>query len=223
MHRRGHQHLFRRCGRRGQRSPARGVQFGEDVVEQQHRVASFRTQQFVGRQPQCQRQRPRFPVAGKAFRGLVAEPQFQFVAVWADQTHPTFQFGARGARPVPSSIAASQHVAIRGPAAGRRPPVGWRGSRSTRGRDAGCQQLVGLLDFGRQLVHQVDAGGHQLSTVLGQPPVPDVEGVQRAVVAAESGARQRISTARCVGAGLCRSRRARRPPAGDAPSAKSSR
>ena len=32
-------------------------------------------------------------MAGKAFGGLIAKPQFQVVAVRTDQTHPALQFG----------------------------------------------------------------------------------------------------------------------------------
>ena len=69
----GHQYLLRRGGDLGQRPAPRGVQFGEHVVEQQHRVTSVGPQQLVGRQPQGKRHRPRFSMACKAFRDLVAE------------------------------------------------------------------------------------------------------------------------------------------------------
>ena len=60
--------------------------------------AAVGAQQLVGRQPQRQRHRPRFAVAGKAFRRLIAEHQLQVVAVRADQTHAALQLGATAAR-----------------------------------------------------------------------------------------------------------------------------
>ena len=82
----------------GQRLAPRGVQFGEHIVEQQHRIATFRPQQLVGGQPQRQRHRPRFAVARKAFRNLIAEPQLEVVAVRTDQADPAFEFGVAPAR-----------------------------------------------------------------------------------------------------------------------------
>ena len=49
---------------------------------------------------------------------------------------------------------------------------------------SGRQQLIRLLHLGRQLVHQIDPGGHQLGAVRGEMTVPDVERVQCALVAA---------------------------------------
>ena len=82
----------------GQRPPARGVQFGEYVVEQQHRIAALGAQQLVGRQPQRQRHRPRFPMAGKAFRDLVAEAQLEIVAMRADQADAALELGVAAPR-----------------------------------------------------------------------------------------------------------------------------
>ena len=56
--RRGDQNLLRAGGHRGQCAAASGVQFGEDVVEDQYRFATLAAQQLVGRQPQRQSQRP---------------------------------------------------------------------------------------------------------------------------------------------------------------------
>jgi len=44
------------------------------------------------------------------------------------------------------------------------------------------QQLVALLHFGCQLVHQIDPGGHQLCAVGGQMPVPNIKRVKGTAV-----------------------------------------
>ena len=128
------------------------VQFGEHVVEQQHRIAAVGTQQLVGRQPQRQRHRPRLPVAGKAFRGLVAEPQLQIVAVRAHQTDAALEFRGPRRRASASSNAASKSSGVDGA----------RGRLVLDGLDTAAvpdrrrprrrrQQLVGLLHLGREL------------------------------------------------------------------------
>ena len=68
-HRGRDEHLLGRRQQLGEPLAAGGVELGEHVVEQQHRLAAAvltLPQELVGRQPQRQRQRPRLALAGVA-------------------------------------------------------------------------------------------------------------------------------------------------------------
>ncbi len=84
-------HLLGAGHQAGQPVPAARVQLGEHVVQDQHRVLAVRAQQFVGGQPQGQRQRPGLAVAGVPAGGQLPDPQLELVAVRPDQAHPAFQ------------------------------------------------------------------------------------------------------------------------------------
>ncbi len=126
-------------------------------------------------------------MAGKAFRHLIAKPQFEVVAVRAHQAHPAFELGVaaprqriqqRGLEQLRAAIARGSLVLDHVDAAA----VLDRG-RSGRRR----QQLVRLFHLGRELVDQLDACSDQLGAVRGEVPVPHVERVEHTAVAAMAG------------------------------------
>src|SRR5690242_6335443 len=84
-HRRGDQDLFGPGHQRGQPVPAPGVELGEHVVEDQHRVLAALAEQREAGQPQRERQRPGLPVAGVAAGRHAADRQLELVPVRADQ------------------------------------------------------------------------------------------------------------------------------------------
>ena len=117
-HRAGHQQLLGAADQLGQPVPAAGVQLGEDVVEDQHRLDAVGAQQVVRGQPQRQREGPGLAVAGVPLGGQVAEGQRQVVAVRADQRDTAFDLG----RPAPRAARpAAPPPARPGPARARRP------------------------------------------------------------------------------------------------------
>ena len=169
-------------------SPARGVQFGEDVVEQ---AAPGRCPRRAAIHTPPSRSANAIdhdsPWLAKPFAGCSPSRSSR-----SSRCGPT--------RHTPRSSSASRRVGHFFQQ--RRPqnidvrPVGFDLDagviRDRRGPRRRRQQLVTLLHLGRQLVHQRHPGGHQLRAVGRQMPVPHVEGVQRATVAAESGAGRRF-------------------------------
>ncbi len=99
-------------------APATGVELGEDVVEDQHRVVAGRAQQLVGRQPQRQREGPRLPVAGVALDRQLAQRAEQVVAVRAHQRDPAVELVG------PAALDLGQHrlVQVAAGCAGPQPP-----------------------------------------------------------------------------------------------------
>src|SRR5689334_11509517 len=81
----GHEHLLGRRDQLGEPVPALGVELGEHIVEDQHRFTPVRTEQFVRRQPQRERERPRLTVARVPLRRQVPEPEYDVIAMRTDQ------------------------------------------------------------------------------------------------------------------------------------------
>src|SRR4051794_7295296 len=89
--RRGDQHLLGGGDELGQLVPPDVVELGEDVVEDEHRLAAVGAQEVIGREAESQRERPRLAVTGVTLRRQVAEGELQLVAVRPDQSDATVE------------------------------------------------------------------------------------------------------------------------------------
>ena len=138
-------------------------------------------------------------MAGKAFRDLVAQPQFEIVPMRTDQADAAFQLGLpaprqrvqqRGFDELRAGATRFRGAAVdefHGPAVDEFHAAAVADGRRPR---PGSQQLAGLFHLGGELVDQIDTGSDELGTVRGQMPVPDVQGVQDSAIAAMTGSRK---------------------------------
>ena len=79
-------------GQGGQALAPRGVEFGEDVVEDEDRGVAVVSEQLEGSEPKRQGDRPGFAVGGVALDGHRAEAQGQVVAVRAHEVDAALGF-----------------------------------------------------------------------------------------------------------------------------------
>jgi hypothetical protein len=79
------EHLLRVRGQGNQLLPPLGVEFGEDIVENEHRIRPVAPQQRELREPQRDRVTPRLPVGGEPLRRRLPQVEQQIVAVRPDQ------------------------------------------------------------------------------------------------------------------------------------------
>ena len=124
-------------------------------------------------------------MAGETLCRLVAQNEFEVVAVRADQAHAPLQFSIPAARQCRlKCLSALRHPGRPGVCqrAGARPvdDGGWAG--------CGRQHLIGLFHLWRKKVHQLESGRHQLRAVLGEMPVPHLQGVEQRRVGTEPSA-----------------------------------
>ena len=161
---------------------APGVELGEDVVEDEHRVvAEVTAQEAVCRELESQREAPRLAVAGIALRRELAERQDEVVAVRPDEGDAALDLVG------PHLLEALEHAGAqlldlghltggetRGEVLVERAPVG--GPRVGRGCAHG---VVALGQVGGEVPQQAQSGIEQLRADRRQMVVPHVEGVQR--------------------------------------------
>ena len=104
VHGGGDEHLLVAADEVGQARAAIGVEFGEHVVEDEHRVAQpgLGAQQLGRGEPQRERERPRFAVGRVALDRQAADAQHEVVAVRTDEGEAAIELGRRGARRAPA-------------------------------------------------------------------------------------------------------------------------
>ena len=88
-------YLLVACHEVGQSCSATGVEFGEDVVEDQHGIAEprLRAEQLGGREPQRERERPRLAVRGVPPDRQSANTQHEVVAMRPDECQSAVELG----------------------------------------------------------------------------------------------------------------------------------
>ena len=175
-HRRGDEDLLHARRDIGERGPPMSVEFGEDVVEQQHRLDPVGAEQLERPEPQREGERPRLAVAREALGRLVTEAQDEIVTV-----RPHEGLAPVDLLPAPPAELGEQHRLdqigvgqlglVRG--ALHAEPIGHGGGPRLR-----CQAAVGLDDEGPQPPDQIHPPGDDPRPQPGQSAVPHVERVE---------------------------------------------
>ena len=203
-HRRGDQHLLGGGDHLGQPAPALAVELGEDVVEDQHRIAAVGPEQVVGGQPQRERERPRLAVAGVAARGQLAEAEDQVVAVRADEARRPRSSSLRGPpagraqQPLVRASCGRDVIRARRTIRASAQPDRCSGRPASRRGARRGERRVGAATSGRSALDQLQPRRQQLRAVPGQVGVPDLQGAQD-VARAGRGERRVVSARRRSG------------------------